>query len=67
MHPNVEIGTKDIVDWAVSTYLERTGKIFRDPDRGVRSLYQREYTNTILNMQKINAKKILQPSRKIRF
>ncbi len=41
MHPNVEIHTKDIVDWVNSTYFERTGKIFRDPDRGIRTLYQK--------------------------
>lgn len=47
MHPNVEIGTKDVVDWAVSTYFDRTGKIFRDPDRGVRSLYQRGFLQKV--------------------
>jgi hypothetical protein len=41
MYPDVEIHTKDVVDWVTSTYLDRTGKIFRDPDRGIRSLYQR--------------------------
>ena len=29
MYPDVEIHTKDVVDWVNSTYLERTGKIFR--------------------------------------
>lgn len=43
MNPDVEIRTKDIVDWVSSTYLERTGKIFRDPDRGIRSLYQKGF------------------------
>ena len=43
MNPDVEIHTKDIVDWVSSTYLERTGKIFRDPDRGIRSLYQKGF------------------------
>lgn len=28
MYPDVEIHTKDVVDWVTSTYLERTGKIF---------------------------------------
>ncbi|MFN4775745.1 MAG: hypothetical protein ACK6CP_06230 [Pseudanabaena sp.] len=32
MYPDVEIHTKDVVDWVNSKYLERTGKIFRDPD-----------------------------------
>ena len=40
-HPDIEVHTKDVVDWVTSTYLKRTGKIFRDPDRGIRSLYQR--------------------------
>ncbi|MFN9873493.1 MAG: HNH endonuclease [Pseudanabaena sp.] len=43
MNPDIEIHTKDVVDWVTSTYLERTGKIFRDPDRGIRSLYQSRY------------------------
>jgi hypothetical protein len=43
MNPDVEIHTKDIVDWVSATYLERTGKIFRDPDRGIRSLYQKGF------------------------
>jgi hypothetical protein len=47
MYPNVEIKTKDVVDWVSSVYLERTGKTFRDPDRGVRSLYQRGFLQKI--------------------
>jgi predicted restriction endonuclease len=47
MHPNVEIHTKDVVDWVNSKYLERTGKIFRDPDRGIRSLYQKGFLQKI--------------------
>ncbi len=47
MHPNVEIHTKDVVDWVNSTYFERTGKIFRDPDRGIRSLYQKGFLQKI--------------------
>ena len=47
MHPDVEIHTKDVVDWVNSTYLERTGKIFRDPDRGIRSLYQKGFLQKI--------------------
>ncbi len=47
MYPDVEIHTKDVVDWVTSTYLERTGKIFRDPDRGIRSLYQRGFLQKI--------------------
>jgi HNH endonuclease len=47
MHPNVEMHTKDVVDWVNSKYLERTGKIFRDPDRGIRSLYQKGFLQKI--------------------
>lgn len=47
MHPYVEVNTKDIVDWVNSKYLERTGKIFRDPDRGIRSLYQKGFLQKI--------------------
>jgi hypothetical protein len=47
MHPDAEIHTKDVVDWVNSTYLERTGKIFRDPDRGIRSLYQKGFLQKI--------------------
>ncbi|WP_055077122.1 HNH endonuclease [Pseudanabaena sp. 'Roaring Creek'] len=47
MNPDVEISTKDAVDWVISTYRERTGKIFRDPDRGIRSLYQKGFLQKI--------------------
>jgi predicted restriction endonuclease len=47
MYPDIEIHTKDVVDWVTSTYLERTEKIFRDPDRGIRSLYQRGFLQKI--------------------
>jgi predicted restriction endonuclease len=47
MYPNVEIHTKDVVDWVNLKYFERTGKIFRDPDRGIRSLYQKGFLQKI--------------------
>jgi len=47
LYPNIEVHTKEVVDWVTSTYLERTGKIFRDPDRGIRSLYQRGFLQKI--------------------
>ena len=31
----------EIVDWATQEWLKRTGKVFRDPDRGIRSLADR--------------------------
>lgn len=38
--PNVAIPHAEVVDWATSTWFEQTGKIFRDPDRAIRSLHQ---------------------------
>lgn len=32
------ISHPEIVDWATQEWLKRTGKVFRDPDRGIRSL-----------------------------
>lgn len=39
-HPKQEIRHPEVVDWAVATYKERTGKVFRDPDRAIRKLSQ---------------------------
>ncbi|WP_104707935.1 HNH endonuclease [Helicobacter ailurogastricus] len=39
-NPHRDIAHLEVVDWAVKTYKERTGKVFRDPDRGIRSLHQ---------------------------
>ncbi len=39
-NPNRSIKHPEIVDWAVSEYNERTGRVFRDPDRQIRSLHQ---------------------------
>ena len=38
-NPNLSVAHPEVVDWAVSEWLERTGKVFRDPDRGIRSLH----------------------------
>ena len=38
-NPNRNVAHPEVVDWAVSEWLERTGKVFRDPDRGIRSLH----------------------------
>lgn len=38
-NPNRDIETPEIVDWVTSEYLRITGRIFRDPDRHIRSLY----------------------------
>jgi hypothetical protein len=40
-NPNRDISHPEVVDWATSEWLARTGKVFRDPDRGIRSLSQR--------------------------
>lgn len=39
-NPNRNIPHPEIVDWVTSEYKKRTGKVFRDPDRGIRKLHQ---------------------------
>ena len=39
-NPDRDIRHVEIVDWATKEWQLRTGKIFRDPDRAIRSLYQ---------------------------
>ncbi len=39
-HPKRNIKHSEIVDWLTKEYTKRTGKVFRDPDRGIRSLSQ---------------------------
>lgn len=39
-NPNREIKHPEIVDWVVSEYRKRAGKVFRDPDRAIRKLSQ---------------------------
>jgi len=39
-NPNRDIKHPEIVDWVVATYKERTGNVFRDPDRAIRQLGQ---------------------------
>lgn len=39
-NPKREIKHPEVVDWVVSEYKKRTGKVFRDPDRGIRKLAQ---------------------------
>ncbi|WP_104686577.1 HNH endonuclease [Helicobacter felis] len=40
INPNRDIAHPEVVDWVVKEYKERTGKVFRDPDRGIRKLHQ---------------------------
>lgn len=42
-NPNRDIAHPEVVDWATSEFQKRTGKIFRDPDRGIRKLHQEGY------------------------
>lgn len=39
-NPRRDIKHPEIVDWVVAEYQRRTGKVFRDPDRGIRRLAQ---------------------------
>lgn len=39
-NPNRDIKHPEVVDWVVSTYKKRVGKVFRDPDRAIRQLSQ---------------------------
>ena len=39
-NPKKDIKHPQIVDWVVAEYKKRTGKVFRDPDRGIRHLSQ---------------------------
>lgn len=42
-NPNRDISHPEIVDWVIEEYRNRTGKVFRDPDRGIRKLHQNGY------------------------
>lgn len=42
-NPNRDIKHPEIVDWVTSEWRKRTGKVFRDPDRGIRRLHQDGY------------------------
>lgn len=39
-NPNRDIKHPEIVDWVVSAYKNKTGNVFRDPDRAIRQLAQ---------------------------
>jgi hypothetical protein len=39
-NPNRRIRHPEVVDWLVTEYKKRTGKVFRDPDRQIRKLSQ---------------------------
>ena len=48
-NPDRLIRHPEIVDWVTSEYKKRTGKVFRDPDRQIRSLHQEGYLDKIKN------------------
>jgi hypothetical protein len=39
-HPNRDIPHPKVVDWCTKEFKKRTGRVFRDPDRGIRHLHQ---------------------------
>ena len=39
--PGEDVAHSDVVDWAVRRWHEKTGKVLRDPDRQIRSLYDK--------------------------
>lgn len=46
-NPNRDIPHPEVVDWVVKEWFSRTGKIFRDPDRGIRKFAQQGYLQKI--------------------
>lgn len=46
-NPNRDIPHPEVVDWVTKQWQERTNKVFRDPDRGIRSLHQKGYLQKI--------------------
>lgn len=40
---NRDIGHPEVVDWVVAEWKRRTGEVFRDPDRQIRSLSQKGF------------------------
>ncbi|MBQ9418129.1 MAG: HNH endonuclease [Bacteroidales bacterium] len=42
-HPQKEIKHPEVVDWVVEQWHKRTGGVFRDPDRAIRTLAQKGF------------------------
>jgi len=42
-NPNRNIEHPEVVDWVVAQWKKRTGEVFRDPDRAIRSLAQKGF------------------------
>ncbi len=47
VNPDRDIEHPEVVDWVTNEWQQRTGKVFRDPDRGIRSLHQKGYLQKI--------------------
>lgn len=47
VNPERDISHPEVVDWVTSEWQKRTGKVFRDPDRGIRSLHQKGFLQKI--------------------
>lgn len=46
-NPKRDIKHPEVVDWVVKEWKERKGEVFRDPDRGIRSLAQKGFLQKI--------------------
>ncbi|MDR0790343.1 MAG: HNH endonuclease [Bacteroidales bacterium] len=42
-NPNRDIAHPEVVDWVTAEWKKKTGEVFRDPDRGIRSLSQKGF------------------------
>lgn len=43
-NPNRDIPHPEAVDWSTKEFKKRTGKVFRDPDRGIRKMHRGQNT-----------------------
>ena len=48
-NPNKDISHPEIVAWALKEFTKRTGRVYADPDRGIRTLHQRGYLIKLKN------------------
>ncbi len=46
-NPSRDIAHPEVVDWGSAEWKKRTGNVFRDPDRAIRSLHQKGYLQKI--------------------
>ena len=60
-HPNKDVAHPQVVDWAVRQWKKKTGEVFRDPDRGIRSLHEKGFLIKVkkgVNPEKVEYKPI---------